>query len=247
MQRPGRVSSAACPVPKVPLGAPAARGRRTKHGPGGAQGTAFILQKDFCFSLRGKEPFTNPCKYFATDCLLKGIFPLAASQTDLFCPETSLERGLSVSIPMRAGVAPLGNHIHPFLDQEETPKPPRPHRQEKTPLVWPARGGRAAVIGAEGGTGTKCAVPAGDSTGAASLCQHGNPQKRPGCRGFTQPSVTTPLHYFPPQDLVDWRKPLLWQVGYLGEKYDEWVHQPVDRPIRLFHSDFLESLSKTAW
>uniref|UniRef100_A0A8C4URW0 Fatty acid 2-hydroxylase n=1 Tax=Falco tinnunculus TaxID=100819 RepID=A0A8C4URW0_FALTI len=48
-------------------------------------------------------------------------------------------------------------------------------------------------------------------------------------------------------DLVDWQKPLLWQVGYLGEKYDEWVHQPVDRPIRLFHSDFLESLSKTAW
>uniref|UniRef100_A0A663DU69 Fatty acid 2-hydroxylase n=1 Tax=Aquila chrysaetos chrysaetos TaxID=223781 RepID=A0A663DU69_AQUCH len=51
----------------------------------------------------------------------------------------------------------------------------------------------------------------------------------------------------PALDLVDWQKPLLWQVGYLGEKYDEWVHQPVDRPIRLFHSDFLESLSKTAW
>ncbi|XP_025944380.1 fatty acid 2-hydroxylase [Apteryx rowi] len=49
------------------------------------------------------------------------------------------------------------------------------------------------------------------------------------------------------KDLVDWRKPLLWQVGYLGEKYDEWVHQPVDRPIRLFHSDFVEALSKTAW
>uniref|UniRef100_H9GBR7 Fatty acid 2-hydroxylase n=1 Tax=Anolis carolinensis TaxID=28377 RepID=H9GBR7_ANOCA len=48
-------------------------------------------------------------------------------------------------------------------------------------------------------------------------------------------------------DLVDWRKPLLWQVGHLGEKYDEWVHQPVNRPIRLFHSDFIESLSKTAW
>ncbi|KAL8194688.1 UNVERIFIED_CONTAM: Fatty acid 2-hydroxylase [Gekko kuhli] len=48
-------------------------------------------------------------------------------------------------------------------------------------------------------------------------------------------------------DLVDWRKPLLWQVGYLGEKYDEWVHQPVDRPIRLFYSDFVESLSKTEW
>ncbi|XP_061863577.1 fatty acid 2-hydroxylase [Colius striatus] len=49
------------------------------------------------------------------------------------------------------------------------------------------------------------------------------------------------------KELVDWQKPLLWQVGYLGEKYDEWVHQPVDRPIRLFHSDILETLSKTAW
>ncbi|XP_011813694.1 PREDICTED: fatty acid 2-hydroxylase [Colobus angolensis palliatus] len=48
-----------------------------------------------------------------------------------------------------------------------------------------------------------------------------------------------------PQDLVDWRKPLLWQVGHLGEKYDEWVHQPVTRPIRLFHSDLIEGLSKT--
>ncbi|NWY37811.1 FA2H hydroxylase, partial [Sylvia atricapilla] len=54
-------------------------------------------------------------------------------------------------------------------------------------------------------------------------------------------------HCLLPQDLVDWQKPLLWQVGYLGEKYDEWVHQPVDRPIRLFHSDFFEFLSKTAW
>ncbi|NXD25132.1 FA2H hydroxylase, partial [Spelaeornis formosus] len=54
-------------------------------------------------------------------------------------------------------------------------------------------------------------------------------------------------HCLLPQDLVDWQKPLLWQVGHLGEKYDEWVHQPVDRPIRLFHSDFLEFLSKTAW
>ncbi|XP_030059492.1 fatty acid 2-hydroxylase [Microcaecilia unicolor] len=51
----------------------------------------------------------------------------------------------------------------------------------------------------------------------------------------------------PDNDLVDWKKPLLWQVGHLKEKYDEWVHQPVDRPIRLFHSDFIESCSKTAW
>lgn len=49
------------------------------------------------------------------------------------------------------------------------------------------------------------------------------------------------------KDLVDWQKPLLWQVGHLGEKYDEWVHQPVTRPIRLFHSDLIEGLSKTVW
>ena len=49
------------------------------------------------------------------------------------------------------------------------------------------------------------------------------------------------------KDLVDWQKPLLWQVGHLGEKYDEWVHQPVSRPIRLFHSDFVEALTKTVW
>ncbi|XP_003939962.1 fatty acid 2-hydroxylase [Saimiri boliviensis] len=49
------------------------------------------------------------------------------------------------------------------------------------------------------------------------------------------------------KDLVDWQKPLLWQVGHLGEKYDEWVHQPVTRPIRLFQSDFIEGLSKTVW
>uniref|UniRef100_A0A670YIQ7 Fatty acid 2-hydroxylase n=1 Tax=Pseudonaja textilis TaxID=8673 RepID=A0A670YIQ7_PSETE len=48
-------------------------------------------------------------------------------------------------------------------------------------------------------------------------------------------------------DLVDWEKPLLWQVGHLREKYDEWVHQPVDRPIRLFHSDLMEFFSRTTW
>lgn len=49
------------------------------------------------------------------------------------------------------------------------------------------------------------------------------------------------------KDLVDWRKPLAWQVGYLGEKYDSWVHQPVDRPIRLFGNPFLEASTKTSW
>uniref|UniRef100_A0A8D0HLR1 Fatty acid 2-hydroxylase n=1 Tax=Sphenodon punctatus TaxID=8508 RepID=A0A8D0HLR1_SPHPU len=68
------------------------------------------------------------------------------------------------------------------------------------------------------------------------------------------PAALTTAHRMDPRcktvdedkDLVDWCKPLLWQVGHLGEKYDEWVHQPVDRPIRLFHSDFIESFSKTA-
>ncbi|XP_034391854.1 fatty acid 2-hydroxylase [Cyclopterus lumpus] len=49
------------------------------------------------------------------------------------------------------------------------------------------------------------------------------------------------------KDLVDWRKPLAWQVGHLGEKYDAWVHQPVDRPIRLFGNPLLEASTKTSW
>ncbi|XP_015258095.1 PREDICTED: fatty acid 2-hydroxylase isoform X1 [Cyprinodon variegatus] len=49
------------------------------------------------------------------------------------------------------------------------------------------------------------------------------------------------------KDLVDWRKPLAWQVGHLREKYDAWVHQPVDRPIRLFGNPFMEAATKTSW
>ena len=49
------------------------------------------------------------------------------------------------------------------------------------------------------------------------------------------------------QDLVDWGKPLAWQVGHLRERYDAWVHQPVDRPIRLFGNAFLEANTKTSW
>ncbi|XP_075045381.1 fatty acid 2-hydroxylase [Mixophyes fleayi] len=66
----------------------------------------------------------------------------------------------------------------------------------------------------------------------------------------SHPSSTSGVQFktFNPEtDLVDWEKPLLWQVGHLREKYDEWVHQPVDRPIRLFQSDFVEWCSKTAW
>ncbi|XP_073462020.1 fatty acid 2-hydroxylase [Aquarana catesbeiana] len=65
-----------------------------------------------------------------------------------------------------------------------------------------------------------------------------------------RPSYTNGVQFKtfdPAKDLVDWEKPLLWQVGHLREKYDEWVHQPVDRPIRLFHSEFVEWCSKTSW
>ncbi|XP_011692149.1 PREDICTED: fatty acid 2-hydroxylase [Wasmannia auropunctata] len=49
------------------------------------------------------------------------------------------------------------------------------------------------------------------------------------------------------ENLVNWDAPLLWQVGYMGDRYWEWVNLPVDRPIRYFQSDILEILSITPW
>lgn len=46
---------------------------------------------------------------------------------------------------------------------------------------------------------------------------------------------------------MDWSKPVLWQVGSLGAMYHKWVHLPVDRPLRLFRSDFVEFFSQTPW
>ena len=40
---------------------------------------------------------------------------------------------------------------------------------------------------------------------------------------------------------------MLWQVGALGEVYHKWVHSPVDKPLRLFQSDFVEFFSRTPW
>lgn len=48
-------------------------------------------------------------------------------------------------------------------------------------------------------------------------------------------------------DLVNWSEPVLWQVGHLGAKYHDWVDSPVDRPLRLFKSDFVEYFSSTNW
>lgn len=47
--------------------------------------------------------------------------------------------------------------------------------------------------------------------------------------------------------MVDWNKPMLAQVGKLGPNYIRWVHSPVDRPLRLFSSDFVEIFSRTPW
>ena len=47
--------------------------------------------------------------------------------------------------------------------------------------------------------------------------------------------------------MIDWSKPLFGQVGKLGSKYVEWVHAPVNQPLRFFESDLLESLSKSPW
>ncbi|KAJ1394884.1 Fatty acid hydroxylase [Sesbania bispinosa] len=49
--------------------------------------------------------------------------------------------------------------------------------------------------------------------------------------------------------VVDLNKPLVFQVGHLGEAYEEWVHQPIiskDGP-RFFQNGFLELFTRTAW
>ncbi|KAI3717241.1 hypothetical protein L1987_68731 [Smallanthus sonchifolius] len=48
---------------------------------------------------------------------------------------------------------------------------------------------------------------------------------------------------------VDLDKPLVFQVGHLGEAYQEWVHQPIvsKEGPRFFKSDFWEFLTKNQW
>lgn len=49
--------------------------------------------------------------------------------------------------------------------------------------------------------------------------------------------------------VVDLNKPLVSQVGYLGEDYDEWVHKPIvsKEGPRFFGNDILEFLTRTRW
>ncbi|KAL3616818.1 Dihydroceramide fatty acyl 2-hydroxylase fah2 [Castilleja foliolosa] len=48
---------------------------------------------------------------------------------------------------------------------------------------------------------------------------------------------------------VDLDKPLVFQVGHLGEAYQEWVHQPIvsKETPRFFENDVLEFFTRTAW
>ncbi|KAI3800721.1 hypothetical protein L1987_28815 [Smallanthus sonchifolius] len=48
---------------------------------------------------------------------------------------------------------------------------------------------------------------------------------------------------------VDLDKPLVFQVGHLGEAYQEWVHQPIvsKEGPRFFKSDFWEFLTRNEW
>lgn len=48
---------------------------------------------------------------------------------------------------------------------------------------------------------------------------------------------------------VDLNKPLVFQVGHLGEAYGEWVHQPIvsKEGPRLFANDLCELLTRTVW
>ncbi|KAJ4770964.1 Fatty acid 2-hydroxylase [Rhynchospora pubera] len=48
---------------------------------------------------------------------------------------------------------------------------------------------------------------------------------------------------------VDLNKPLVFQVGHLGEQYQEWVHQPIvsKEGPRFFGNNVLEFLTRTKW
>jgi 4-hydroxysphinganine ceramide fatty acyl 2-hydroxylase len=55
----------------------------------------------------------------------------------------------------------------------------------------------------------------------------------------------------PAPALIDLDKPVVWQIweNKLGGKYQQWVHvgQHKDKPLRFFHSDFLEFFTRTPW
>jgi len=56
----------------------------------------------------------------------------------------------------------------------------------------------------------------------------------------TTPTTTTKYD-------IDETKPILEQVGKLGDSYLEWVHSPVPGQPRFFHSNMAEGLTKVKW
>lgn len=48
---------------------------------------------------------------------------------------------------------------------------------------------------------------------------------------------------------IDLNEPLVFQVGHLGEDYNEWVHQPIisKEGPRFFANDFCEFFTRTVW
>ncbi|XP_020275240.1 dihydroceramide fatty acyl 2-hydroxylase FAH2-like [Asparagus officinalis] len=48
---------------------------------------------------------------------------------------------------------------------------------------------------------------------------------------------------------VDLNKPLVFQVGHLGEAYEQWVHKPISSKEgpRFFENDIMEFLTRTVW
>jgi 4-hydroxysphinganine ceramide fatty acyl 2-hydroxylase len=52
---------------------------------------------------------------------------------------------------------------------------------------------------------------------------------------------------FKKDELIDSGKPIMFEVGKLKERYWKWIHLPYEGKLRLFESNFLESLTNTKW
>ncbi|ETN67075.1 fatty acid hydroxylase [Anopheles darlingi] len=50
------------------------------------------------------------------------------------------------------------------------------------------------------------------------------------------------------EHLVDWSKPMLWQIHRMpSDSYAEWVNKPVDRELRLIGPGWIENMTRTPW
>lgn len=51
------------------------------------------------------------------------------------------------------------------------------------------------------------------------------------------------------RQLVRWDRPILHQVGLLGERYHDWIHSfpTTDHTVKMFTNDFVEGLTKCPW